>query len=342
MMRLFIFPAMLLLLAACGVTRHGEEALQHALNASDFAAEGLTVSVPLVTFVFDDGNDTDYLIARDIFAEQGTVACTAITTDWINRPGYLTAEQIIGLRDVGWEIMSHTATHPNLRSLSPAQVKDELARSKATLESMGITVKNIVYPYNKSNEMVRAIARQYYRSGRGGKNEINRGILNVYDLRSVSNRTHDVAEMKGFIDRAYAEKDWLIIYHHQIDAKTTLTKKRGTFLEGEQLLFSPSGARGRHRRDTWFLTAGSLHFVPLAGTPQPGDSVLGVASNTRARIDRVVYDQRASLIDQLRYIRSHYPDMRIVTIDQGLDKLGVPDHGPFLLKYTPKAVNPAF
>ncbi len=75
-------------------------------------------SIPLVTFVFDDGNDTDYLVARDIFAEQGAVACSAITTDWINRPGYLTAGQIIGLRDAGWEIMAHTATHPNLRSLS--------------------------------------------------------------------------------------------------------------------------------------------------------------------------------------------------------------------------------
>ncbi len=33
---------------------------------------------PLVTFVFDDGNDTDYTVAKDIFKAQGAVACTAV------------------------------------------------------------------------------------------------------------------------------------------------------------------------------------------------------------------------------------------------------------------------
>ncbi len=111
--------------------------------------------IPLLTFVFDDGFDTDYLVARDVFAEQGVVACSAIATDLIGRTGFLDPGQIIGLRDAGWEIMGHTASHRNLRSLSPAQVEDELFRSKTILEGMGVTVKNLVYPYNKSNEMIR-------------------------------------------------------------------------------------------------------------------------------------------------------------------------------------------
>ena len=43
-------------------------------------------AMPLVTFVFDDGFDTDYLVAKDVFAEQGVVACSAIATDLIDRP----------------------------------------------------------------------------------------------------------------------------------------------------------------------------------------------------------------------------------------------------------------
>jgi peptidoglycan/xylan/chitin deacetylase (PgdA/CDA1 family) len=300
-------------------------------NKSNVVAEGdkgsdstsvLTGRVPLVTFVFDDGNDTDYLVAREIFAAQGVVACSAVTTDWINRPGYLSADQIVGLRDAGWEIMSHSATHPNLRTLTAAQVEVELSRSKSTLERLGLTVKNIVYPFNKSDETVRMIARKYYRSGRGGKNELNRGLNDLYDLRSVSNPKHDVREMKGYINRAYREKSWLIIYHHQIDARSTLTKKRGKFAEGEPILFSPSGARGRHRRDVWFLTSGTLNFIPLAGRSQPGDSVIGTISGTTARVHNMVYDQRSAIAELVRYVRTRYPDMRIVTIDQGLDIRG--------------------
>ncbi len=70
--------------------------------------------MPLITFVFDDGNDTDYLLGREIFLEQGAVACSAITTDWIDTPGHLSVDQIRGLRDAGWEIMSHTVSHPKL------------------------------------------------------------------------------------------------------------------------------------------------------------------------------------------------------------------------------------
>ena len=281
--------------------------------------------IPLVTFVFDDGFDTDYLVARDVFAEQGAVACSAIATDLIGRPGFLEPGQIIGLRDAGWEIMAHTASHRNLRSLSPAQVEDELFRSKTILEGMGVTVKNLVYPYNKSSEMIRSIARKYYRSARGGVDTFNRDVLEQYDLRSVSNKKFGLRQMQARVDQAYAERDWLIIHGHQIDVKITLTKKTGAFTRGEQLVFNPSGARGRHMRDQWFLSAGYLHFVPLAGSPQPGDRVTGVSSGTVARLDKVVYNQRAEISELLAYVRTKYPDMRIVTVDKALDLLGVPD-----------------
>ncbi len=282
-------------------------------------------AVPLVSFVFDDGFDTDYLVAREVFAEQGVVACSAIATDLIDRPGFLEPAQIIGLRDAGWEIMGHTASHRNLRSLSPAQVEDELFRSKTILEGMGVTVKNFVYPYNKSSEMIRSIARKYYRSARGGMDTFNRDVLEQYDLRSVSNKKLGLSSMQARVDQAYAERDWLIIHGHQIDVKVTLTNETGTFAAGEQLLFSPSGARGRHLRDRWFLSAGYVHFIPLTGTPQPGDRVTGVSSGAVARLSKVVYDQRAEISELIRYVRTKYPGMQIVTVDKALDLLGIPD-----------------
>lgn len=310
-MRRFVGIALLLLaIAACASVRPRENAAARP-------------TIPLLTFVFDDGYDTDYLIARDIFSEQGVVACSAITTDWIGRPGYMTADQIVGLRDAGWEIMGHTATHPNLRDLSPALVEDELTRSKKALTALDLAVNNLVYPYNKSNPAVRQVASRHYRSARGGGNEYNSGIHDLYELRSFSNK-RDLAVMMKHIDHAYREKEWVIIYHHDIDAKITLTEKNGQFFAGEPLYFSPSGSRGRHIRDSWFLFSGSAHIVPLAGTPLAGDLVTGGLSKASARVGRIVYNERALISDILQQVRKNYSEMRIVTIDQGLDILGMP------------------
>jgi peptidoglycan/xylan/chitin deacetylase (PgdA/CDA1 family) len=310
MRRLIIITATLLFLASCSSIRQGEAVSPDA-------------TAPLFTFVFDDGNDTDYIVAREIFAEQGVVACSAVTTDWIDKPDHLSVDQIRGLRDAGWEIMSHTASHPRLTSLTPAQLEDEFARSRKALENLGITVRNIVYPYNMNNELVRQIARNYYRSGRGGTNTVNNAATDPYFLRSYSNK-HDLARMKEHIDRAYEERSWIVFYHHQVDMKVDLSERQGAFIPGETLLFKPSGAIGRYEPPTWYLFFGSLYFVPLSGTPRPGDTIVGENSGATARLDHFQYDERAQIRELIRYVKTKYPDMRIVTIDQGLDILGFP------------------
>ncbi|HEX9021640.1 MAG TPA: polysaccharide deacetylase family protein, partial [Nitrospirota bacterium] len=245
------------------------------------------------------------------------------TTGWIDAGNHLTAAQIIALRDAGWEIMSHTVSHPNLRSLTAAEIETELSKSKNALEALGVTIHNLVYPYNKSNEQVRQIARKYYRSGRGGGNEANGAFIDPYELRSFTSR-QDLAKIEKAVDRANAEKSWMIIYHHDIDAKITLTNKKGTFSRGEQLVFSPSGAQGRYIRDAWFLSAGFMHMAPLTGTPRPGDTIVGRTSGASARLSHVAFNDREMISELLHYVRVRHPDMKIVTIDQALDILGIP------------------
>lgn len=294
---------------------------------------GASPPAPLVTFVFDDGYDTDYLLAREIFAEHGVVACTAITTDWIGQREHLTVDQIRALRDDGWEIMAHTASHPHLRSLSYTRIEEELRRSKTTLEGLGFEVHNLVYPYTESNGKVRHIARQYYRSGRDGKNVINWNAANRYGLRAVANGKHTWGEMKDFINSAYARNGWLIIYHHRITAEATLAHKHGRFIAGEEIQFRPSGARGRCERNGHFPATAHLYFVPLSGQPRRGDHVTGTTSGATARVGYVLQDQRARIAELLRYLGTKHPDMRIVTVDQALDILGAPPFAPSPKRY---------
>ena len=208
---------------------------------------------PLITFVFDDGNATDYLVAREVLKKQGALASFAVVTDWTNTKNYLTVPQLLEMQGDGFEIMSHTETHPDLRSLSADRLDSELSASKATLEGWGLKVNNLVYPYNKNDALVREVAGKYYRSARGGRSMMNAAVLDRYELKSYS-FSHNINKMKALIDRAYAERKWLIIYLHNMDIKVNVSSGNGkTFIPGEELSVQPF-RRNRHiQQRTLFL-----------------------------------------------------------------------------------------
>lgn len=294
------------------------------------AGRDLTVSgqssrmVPMVSFVFDDANDTDFLVGREVFAEHGAVASTAVTTDFIGTPDHLTPQQILALQGSGWEIMAHTASHPNLKSLTREEIEKEFRSSNNELEHIGARVNNLVYPYNKNDETVRAVAAQFYRSGRGGTNSFNSSSLDPFMIRSFSMK-HDTDAMKLLIDRAWNEKKWLVFYQHEINAKVKISDYDGFFLPGETLRLTPSGTVARYVTTHWFpIYEYAIYLVPLSGNPQVGDTVRGEKSGAVARIDKIIYNEREQLSGLLRYIKGSYPQMPVVTIDQGLDLLGVP------------------
>jgi peptidoglycan/xylan/chitin deacetylase (PgdA/CDA1 family) len=61
----------------------------------------------------------------------------------------------------GHEIGSHSMTHRNLRHLSPAEAREEIAGSKKALEDrFGLAVKHFCYPYGSWNEAVRDIVAE--------------------------------------------------------------------------------------------------------------------------------------------------------------------------------------
>jgi peptidoglycan/xylan/chitin deacetylase (PgdA/CDA1 family) len=279
--------------------------------------------VPFVSFVFDDGNETDYTVARDIFSSQGEVACTAVVTNWVNTKNYLSVSQLAELQKDGWEILSHTESHPDLKTLSGGQVEAELAKSKSIFENLGFTVKNLVYPYNKTNVAVKKIAAKYYRSGRDGGSMLNPYILDRYDLKSYSIK-HNLSKMKSYIDNAYSEKKWLIFYHHNIDAKIKISDKNGNLILGEDLFFQPSGAKGKYTASGIVFSDRAIYFTPLSGIPQANDTITGRTSGATFKLDRVIYNEKEDIKDMIEYIHTNYPEMKIVTIDKGLDLMGIP------------------
>ena len=178
---------------------------------------------PCVTFIFDDSYVTDLTVMLPVFQAQGEVACSAIVTSVVSGGGALTWDNIRTLRDAGWEITSHTVTHPNLTTLTEAQLITELADSKATLAAQGCPTDVVTYPGGYSNDLARSVTARYYKIGRDGSG-LNSRVIAHYRVGSIDADDHtQLAAYQAIVDRAIAENVWAIFYLHQTDANDAAT-----------------------------------------------------------------------------------------------------------------------
>ncbi len=133
-----------------------------------------------ITLCFDDGYEDFYSIAAPMLREFGFTATVFVITDFIGRNNdwdfqfgghrfrHLNYLEIEELRRDGFEIESHTCTHPDLRRLDKASLYDELIRSKEKLRSIGINASFFSYPFGLYNERVKeAVKEAGYRGAVG-------------------------------------------------------------------------------------------------------------------------------------------------------------------------------
>ena len=102
---------------------------------ASIAKPGWPESLPLF-FTFDDGGASS-LRAAELLEARGWRGHFFITTDWIGRAAFLSAEGIRELRDRGHQVGSHSCSHPTrMARCSPGQMQQEWTRSKQVLEQI--------------------------------------------------------------------------------------------------------------------------------------------------------------------------------------------------------------
>ena len=114
-------------------------------------------TLPTKPFVitFDDGYVDNFTNAFPILAKHGFTATVFMITSYIDGEGFMTWGQLKELVANGWEIESHTTSHPYLTKVDPIAVLSELNLSKELLEKeLGKPVKFFAYPYGDLNANV--------------------------------------------------------------------------------------------------------------------------------------------------------------------------------------------
>jgi peptidoglycan/xylan/chitin deacetylase (PgdA/CDA1 family) len=115
-----------------------------------------------VVITFDDGCESDLLVAAPLLAARGFGATFYIVSHWVGtRAGFLDAAQLRSLADAGFEIGSHSATHAFLSELDDARLRAELQDSRRQLEDiLGRPVAHVSCPGGRWSRHVADIARE--------------------------------------------------------------------------------------------------------------------------------------------------------------------------------------
>ncbi|MDH3359294.1 MAG: polysaccharide deacetylase family protein [Desulfobulbaceae bacterium] len=136
-----------------------------SINADDYLAwlRGEKV-LPAKCFMltFDDGNSSDYDFVYPVLKKLKLRATFFPVVNNIDRPGYLTSEQIrIMSHGERCSFGSHTLSHKRLMLLDDKEIEKEVAISRQKLEEItGKEVKTLAYPYGFWNESVKRALRE--------------------------------------------------------------------------------------------------------------------------------------------------------------------------------------
>jgi len=114
-----------------------------------------------VVLTFDDGCETDLIVAAPLLAELSFNATFYITVGFLDRPGYLSRGQLRELAALGFEIGSHSVTHPYLNDLSDSSLRHEIEDSKTMLEQIiGRPVLHFSCPGGRRDKRTVSAARE--------------------------------------------------------------------------------------------------------------------------------------------------------------------------------------
>jgi peptidoglycan/xylan/chitin deacetylase (PgdA/CDA1 family) len=193
------------------------------VTTDDYSLARTTPPTPLnraiVTLSYDEMNSNVYTYGYPLFQKYGIKGNLYLLSSELGTAGMMSKDQLFAYRDFGFEIGSHTVTHPNLPQITAAQLTTELKDSQTALSSyFGIPIPAFASPYGEYNDDLVNELKKYYTSHRTTDSGFNsKNNFDPYRIKAFSIESDMTADyVKSLIDRAVKDKTWLVLVYHDI------------------------------------------------------------------------------------------------------------------------------
>jgi peptidoglycan/xylan/chitin deacetylase (PgdA/CDA1 family) len=198
----------------------------------------------IVTLTWDDGVASQYTGAFPIMKKYGLTGTFYLISGFLNTDFYMTTAQAAEIKAAGNELGGHTIDHPDLTTVTAAQLQTELQQSQTDLQNIfGGSFTDFATPFGAYNDTVITAIQQYYTSHR----TVDRGFnskdnFDIYRLKiqQVDNTT-TAANITAWINEAKATNTWLILMYHQVDNPTDALSISSSDLDAEYNIIKNSG-----------------------------------------------------------------------------------------------------
>jgi peptidoglycan/xylan/chitin deacetylase (PgdA/CDA1 family) len=113
-----------------------------------------------VVLTFDDGYLSQYRTAARSLRARGWPGVLNLQVDRLGAPGGLTRRQVRRMLADGWELDSHTLSHPDLTKVGAKRLRRELVGSReAIAREFGVATNFLCLPYGHVDAAVKAAVR---------------------------------------------------------------------------------------------------------------------------------------------------------------------------------------
>lgn len=200
----------------------------------------------MVSLAFDDGWRSIYDNALPIVEARGFRSTQYVVTGRFGFPAYMTAEEVRDMAARGHETAAHTRTHRDLTTLSASEARMEIEGSRDDLRALGVgEVESFAYPFGAFNASVIDLVRAAgYSSARATGNGTNLRTADHYLLkRNAVKDSVATTTITSWIDGALAERAWLILVFHEVNASGRPEATRPEKLEAIVAYLAAKGAR---------------------------------------------------------------------------------------------------
>jgi peptidoglycan/xylan/chitin deacetylase (PgdA/CDA1 family)/Na+-transporting methylmalonyl-CoA/oxaloacetate decarboxylase gamma subunit len=154
-----------------------------------------------VVISFDDGYPSQASNARPVLVKHKWPGVLFLELKNVDsaETGFKTS-MVKKLLASGWELGSHTLTHPDLTTLSPTQLEEEVAGSKEQIsEKFGVPIDFFCYPAGQFNESVVAAVKD---AGYTGATTVEEGVATPdkpFELKRIRINGDDGVD--GFVSK---------------------------------------------------------------------------------------------------------------------------------------------